>query len=444
MKALRPLSLLSVMVFCFVAFATSALAAVPSWGDPKIPYGQQFSRLNGDLSPSGLSGIDARPAYLNRWEAYFNENLVSKKTLNYLDRYDVFNIMETNEGDNFDKRRGYGLLPQKEDVIKKFVKLANGNADYVWNIVKNYNSVTQKGFYLLNYRPYISMNHLVELSGGSFDRLENRVQDDPGQINGTVYFNVSPWPKITSAVIDGDEVQISFVTYGLNDLHRPKAIITNGSDQIEKDFGYTSQHIYNGSWTLPVGEVERLGQPDRLKVIVTDGFGRTAEAWLQPIDKKMNLSIHFRDLPVQAEENTYVRPVKIVVTNEGSEPVTAKVSYTNRWREARQVCSFGDCSVVVEWFNETKEKTLTIPARSDVTWDVEAYTGISYLWPSGIAPPGLLISLYPGQTPAYTELTATVSAEEDIVETRYDDNSTSARINISTKPVIKKRGVLSK
>lgn len=286
MKILRPLFLLALM---FMVSVTTLYAAglVPSWGDSRIPYGYHFSQLRGDLSPSGLAGIDERPAYLNRWEAYFNESLVSKRTLNYLDKYDVYNIMETNEGDDFSNRRGYGLLPQKEDVIKRFVQLANGNPDYVWNIVKNYNSVTQKGFYLLNYFPYISMNHLVELSGGSFDRLETRVQDDPGKINGTVYYNVTPWPKIASAVYDGKEARITFTTYGLTDLHRPKVTLTNGTDKVEKDYGYTSKHIFDGTWTFSADEIERLGPPEQIKVIVEDGFGRTAEAPLQVLTQPL-------------------------------------------------------------------------------------------------------------------------------------------------------------
>jgi len=96
-----------------------------------------------------------------------------------------------------------------------------------------------------------------------------------------VYFNVSPWPKITSAVIDGNTVRVSFTTYGHTDRHRPKVMITNGVDKIERDYGYTSLKIYNGSWSVPLSDVERLGPPDTLKVVVTDGFGRTAEASLK-------------------------------------------------------------------------------------------------------------------------------------------------------------------
>jgi len=272
------LALVVTLVFSAVAVA----APVPSWGNPEYPYGAHFDRLIGDLSPSGLAGIDTRPVFLNRWEAYF-EDFVTKKT-NYLDRYDVFNIQEVSETDNFTDRRGYGLIPLKEKVVKDFVRYANGNPNFVWDKVKNYNSVTQKGYYLLNeIMPYISMAHLVELSGGAFDHLQSRVQDDPGAINGTVWFQTSPWPKITSAVYDGKEARITFVTHGLNNLHRPHVTLTNGVDKLERDFGYTSKSTYNGTWTVSANELKRLGQIEKIKVIVEDGYGRTAEAQLDVV-----------------------------------------------------------------------------------------------------------------------------------------------------------------
>lgn len=435
--------------------STANAAAVPSWGNPAIDYGAEFSRLRGDLSASGLQGIDERPAWLNRWEAYFVDALTGQ-TKNYLDRYDVYNIREITETDDFSDRRGYGLLPQREDVVKAFVKLANGNPEYVWHEVSRYNDVTQKGFYTLNGVAYISMNRLVELSGGAFDHLQSRVTDDPGAINGTVYFRVTPWPKITAAVVDGDTVRIEFVTYGLSsDLHRPRVTITNGVDKLDRDFGYTSQPTYHGTWTLPASEIARLGSPEQLRVVIEDGFGRTAEAKLEVLvpplmpqqpsegnssDKRDNLAIFFRDLPVQADENSYVRPVKIVVLNEGPKPVRAKVRYVNRWREVHEVCVLGECGIKVEWHDEVQEKTLNLPAYSDVTWEVSAYTGISYDREGKVTPPSLLIGLY--GAPDYTSLSATVSALDDISETRYDDNATSARININKLPIIKKRGVL--
>lgn len=259
--------------------STANAAAVPSWGNPAIDYGAEFSRLRGDLSASGLQGIDERPAWLNRWEAYFVDALTGQ-TKNYLDRYDVYNIREITETDDFSDRRGYGLLPQREDVVKAFVKLANGNPEYVWHEVSRYNDVTQKGFYTLNGVAYISMNRLVELSGGAFDHLQSRVTDDPGAINGTVYFRVTPWPQITSAVYDGQEARITFVTHGLNNLHRPRVTLTNGVDKLERDFGYTSKSTYNGTWTVSANELKRLGQIEKIKVIVEDGYGRTAEAQL--------------------------------------------------------------------------------------------------------------------------------------------------------------------
>jgi len=265
--------------FAIMLGSTASAAAVPSWGDSAIDYGAQFSRLYGDLSASGLQGIDARPAWLNRWEAYFVDALTGQ-TKNYLDRYDVYNIREITETDDFNDRRGYGLLPQREDVIKAFVKLANGNPEYVWHEVSRYNNVTQKGFYAINEIPYISMNRLVELSGGAFDRLQPRVTDDPSAINGTVYFRVTPWPQITSAVFDGKEARITFTTFGLNSLHRPRVTLTNGVDKLEHDFGYTSKSTFNATWAFPAREIERLGPPEKLRVVVEDGYGRTAEAQL--------------------------------------------------------------------------------------------------------------------------------------------------------------------
>lgn len=135
--------------------------------------------------------------------------------------------------------------------------------------------------------PYISMAHLVELSGGAFDHLQSKVVDDPGAINGTVYYNVTPWPKIASAVYDGKEARITFTTYGLTDLHRPKVTLTNGTDQITRDRGYTSKNIFNDTWTFSSDEIERLGPPEQIKVIVEDGFGRTAEAPLQVLTQPL-------------------------------------------------------------------------------------------------------------------------------------------------------------
>lgn len=124
------LALVVTLVFSAVAVA----APMPSWGNSEFPYGAHFDRLLGDLSASGLAGVDERPAFLNRWEAYF-EDFVTKKT-NYLDRYDVFNIQEVSETDDFTDRRGYGLIPLKEKVVKDFVRYANGNPDFVWDKVK--------------------------------------------------------------------------------------------------------------------------------------------------------------------------------------------------------------------------------------------------------------------------------------------------------------------
>jgi len=279
MRVSRWVAVLAVFVIVLTAANANAYESVPSWGDPSIHYGSRFYELYGDLSASGLQGIDGRPAYLNRWEAYF-EDFVSKET-KQLNKYDVYNIQEVNEGEDFTDKRGYGLVPLKENVVKDFVRYANGNPDFVWSKVKSYNNVTQKGYYVLNgTMSYVSMAHLVELSGGAFDRLQSRVQDDPGAINGTVWFQTSPWPKV-SAAIDGNTVRISFVTYGLNDLHRPRVTITNGVDKLDRDFGYTSKSTFNGTWSVPLSDVERLGSLDTLKVVVEDGFGRTAEASLK-------------------------------------------------------------------------------------------------------------------------------------------------------------------
>jgi len=106
MKAKRPVFLL-MLVVSLILTNTAFAAAVPSWGDPSIPYGQRFDRLVGDLSRSGLAGIDERPAILDSWEAYFVD-VVANKTLDYLDKYDVFDIQEVYEGDEFTDRRGYG------------------------------------------------------------------------------------------------------------------------------------------------------------------------------------------------------------------------------------------------------------------------------------------------------------------------------------------------
>jgi len=282
MRVSRWVAVLAVFVIVLTAANANAYESVPSWGDPSIHYGSRFYELYGDLSASGLQGIDGRPAYLNRWEAYF-EDFVSKET-KQLNKYDVYNIQEVNEGEDFTDKRGYGLVPLKENVVKDFVRYANGNPDFVWSKVKNYNNVTQKGYYVLNgTMSYVSMAHLVELSGGAFDRLQSRVQDNPGAINGTVWFQTSPWPKITSAVYDGKEARITFTTFGLNSLHRPRVTLTNGVDKLEHDFGYTSKSTFNATWAFPAREIERLGSPEKLRVVVEDGYGRTAEAKLDVV-----------------------------------------------------------------------------------------------------------------------------------------------------------------
>lgn len=213
---------LALVVGLLPSASVFASSNVPSWGDPNVVYGTKFSAAIGNFTQSGLAFGESRPVKLYRWQAVFTDFTTGQVT-SALDRYDVFNLLNQQPGDNFDFGSGYGLLPwDAKDKIAEFVRMANGNPDYVVSflndVLSNWQVFDPQDLLSLFYgvKPndsdnmslYVRSLMLVYLSGGTLDRTDGASTGDPGQINGTAYFLTSPWPKINQAVVQGDTVHI--------------------------------------------------------------------------------------------------------------------------------------------------------------------------------------------------------------------------------------------
>jgi len=243
-------------------------------------YGKKV-KLVGNLSASGVSGFESqRPAFLSRWKGIYTENIKTGATFTQ-DKYDVFNVMETEATDDFYQREGYGLLPINETIIKQFlqdyVNADQRQRDGIWGKLQNYNNFNSYGFYTVEDEAYYLVSQLVAMAGGKW--VENQVSSNDltnmSEVKGTTNFVLSPYPEINSAQIINDQLEVDFSAYG----YTKRDIIltlTNGSDSKDYTYSNITQPTFQTTLTKAISDFNQLGT-ENLKVILNDGFWRYAE-----------------------------------------------------------------------------------------------------------------------------------------------------------------------
>jgi len=290
-------------------------------------YGKKNIRLQGNLSESGLVGIDERPAFLSRSKAIFTENIKSGDIYT-LEKYDTFNIMEIEASDNFYQRDGYGLLPKDEAIIKNFMNdyLAadQKQQDYIWSKkISTYNDFNAYGYYELDGRPYYLVSQLVAFAGGKYIGKTNGSDDlsDMSEIKATHNFFLSPYPEILSAEIKDNQLHVDFNAYGY--MKRNVELTVQG-DQGSKPYKFydVTDTTFHDVWKKDVSDFISLTGSSNLKVILQDGFGREVEAMVQ---RPLNLSVNdFKSSPDYLRYGDQIS-VSVVAGNDSAMTITTEL-----------------------------------------------------------------------------------------------------------------------
>lgn len=153
-KKFQIVFILLLIISIFTTPLTAVFAATSEYG---FPFGY-IARLRGDLSFSGLSGIQERKAKAIWHDTRFHNVISGKISPYYVTQ--SYEIQEELETDDFKYRSGYHLIPLDEQIIKRFAALANGNANFVWNAVQS------TPIYFYDEMPYVRFGYVVHYSGG--------------------------------------------------------------------------------------------------------------------------------------------------------------------------------------------------------------------------------------------------------------------------------------
>ncbi|CAI8943419.1 Ig-like_bact domain-containing protein [Brevibacillus sp. IT-7CA2] len=247
-------------------------------------YGEKDIVLKGDLTYSGLSGIQYRPSIANRHDVNTKNAIsgVQNPSSGYWQtvQFDIQPLPGVEPDDKFKDKSGYHLVPIQEDLVKDLATKANGNAQFVWSKVNTLSHPIVKQ-YLVNGVPYVNMGSIFYLSGGGDPDM--RKAGGNGVISPLfrTTYRTTPWPSIPILAQSGNaSLQIKALAHSIYDTAITGTISVNGSTP--KQLFTSKSPIKNYTVTyeksVPLSSLQGLKEgTNTITLTVTDAFGRTAQ-----------------------------------------------------------------------------------------------------------------------------------------------------------------------
>jgi hypothetical protein len=256
-------------------------AATYPYGD--YAYGTKNIPLKGDLSYSGLMGVQTRPSIAYRHDLRAQNVITGVQTpaSGYLQtvQFDIQPLPGVEPEDKFKDKSGYHLVPIEEEIIKDLATKANGNAQWVWEQISNSSHpITKK--YMVEKVPYVNMGAIFYLSGGGAPDMRRAEGDGiTGPLFRTTY-STTPWPSIPilEQTADGS-LHIKALAHSIYDTSIKGTVTVNGTASKQlftKNTGVTNYTVTYES-NVPLSDLPGIiaGQ-NTVTLTVTDAFGRTA------------------------------------------------------------------------------------------------------------------------------------------------------------------------
>ncbi|MFS0557233.1 hypothetical protein [Brevibacillus sp. 179-C9.3 HS] len=273
------------LALTFIFLTSTMVSAAATYPYGKHYYGEKDIYLQGDLSSSGLSGVQWRPSFAYRHDLKIRNVItgVETPTSGYLQtvQFDIQPLPGIEPEDKFKDKSGYHLIPLEEELIKDLVAKANGNAQWVWEQVSKSNPHPIVKQYLVNNVPYIDIGAVFYLSGGGLNNIA-RVENGDGITSPLfqTHYDSTPWPSIPILEQNSDgSLRIKALAHSIYDTAITGVITVNGTDTKELFSRNSPVNNYTVTYegNVPLSELPGLKQgQNQVTLTVSDKFGRTA------------------------------------------------------------------------------------------------------------------------------------------------------------------------
>jgi hypothetical protein len=267
-----------------IGLTTTALAAA-TYPYGEFVYGEEDVPLQGDLSYSGLSGVQWRPSIAYRHDLKIRNVITGAQTPanGYLKtvQFDIQPLPGIEPEDKFKDKSGYHLIPLEEELIKDLTAKANGNAQWVWEQVSKSSPHPIVKRYLVNNVPYINIGAVFYLSGGGLNNMA-RVANGNG-ITSPLFqtlYDSTPWPSIPILEQNSNgSLHIKALAHSIFDTAITGVVTVNGTatKQLFSKNTPVSNYTVTYEGNVPLSELPGLKQgQNQVTLTVSDKFGRTA------------------------------------------------------------------------------------------------------------------------------------------------------------------------
>jgi len=197
------------LFFCFLQVASAATAIYGPSSQLKT-FGSEHS-FTGYFKASGLDGLQTRPSTLRWHDVRFKNEITGEHKTETYEPTTTFDLIETEPGDDFNRRRGYHAIYEEEETVKMMAAKFNGNANFVWRTIKNTREgnrpssysypyvLTNEQFFLADlYYRYVHFGTVGVLSGGGNYKMVQTGNGTSTPLFQTTY-TYTPWPTIQFA-----------------------------------------------------------------------------------------------------------------------------------------------------------------------------------------------------------------------------------------------------
>lgn len=377
-----------------LGFESVTVAATP-YPYGKYEYGQKNIILKGDLSASGLSGVQSRPsiAYRHDMRIFNVISGVYNPGSGYFPtiQFDIQPLPGVEPADAFKDKSGYDLVPLEEDVIKGVAKDFNGNTDYVWRQLSGNTSSPWIKKYMLDAKPWIAKGSVSYFSGCGKPDLKRAGGDG---VNGPLFQTThlcTPWPSIPILAQDADgNIDLKAIGYSVESTSVNVTAATNGDPAtkttiVQPKGSPVNNYSVTFDGTVSITKFKGLKNgSNTITVTAGDTFGRTTSKTItitydskkppKPVrPKKLSMRfLKYKD-PVNVYTDTVV-PVEFSNNKLEAYTFTATFTLYGIISQPYQVYDSG-CKCYIQKFRnlpmkETVKKTFSLPPKGVAVWTV--------------------------------------------------------------------------
>ncbi|MED4567994.1 hypothetical protein P9302_00645 [Brevibacillus agri] len=267
----------------YLGLTTMVLAAATyPYGD--YVYGTKNIPLKGDLSYSGLSGIQTRPSIVYRHDLNTQNAITGVKSPSSGNlktvQFDIQPLPGVEPKDIFKDKSGYHLIPLEEELIKDLSAKANGNSQWVWEQISKASPHPIVKTYLVQQTPYVNIGAVFYLSGGGAPDMKRAEGDGiTGPLFLTTYLT-TPWPSIPILEQNSNgSLHIKALAHSIFDTAITGVVTVNGTatKQLFSKNTPVSNYTVTYEGNVPLSELPGLKQgQNQVTLTVSDKFGRTA------------------------------------------------------------------------------------------------------------------------------------------------------------------------